>query len=928
MPDPVPGPDPTRAERLRRELADLERAIAEESARAALSARAQARRRAEGIDRLIAGVIEEAIAESRPGAARGAGANGKPDTQLSLPALATGRPKRSRRVSHGHAVEFAVVATGGYGRAELSPRSDVDLLFLVPRGRGAAGARERQLVERILYDLWDSGLEIGHSVRTVAECVEVGKREVTARSALLDHRYVAGDRDLYASFASHLERRLFRADAAGFVGAKLLEIARRRERWGTAVSRNEPNVKEGEGGLRDAHTALWIARAVWGIADAPGLIARGLARAEDVAEFEASFEKLLQVRARLHELAGRKEDRLAFDRQPQVAEALGYSADAGASATERFMQELTQAMASVQRFLQLVVDRMPDRFHARADKMGARGLVHVPEAADRSARLRDRSIRIRRGRLLFADPVRAMDNPVEMIRIFAVSAERDLPLHPESRDLIRRERERIGEVRDQSAAAHAFLELLLNPAGDRVERALLEMNDLGALGALIPEFRALYYRVQHDSYHVYTSDAHLIVAAANVHRLLGGAWDEAEPRLTEVARRVPLRTLVLGVFLHDIGKSQRGHTEAGLRMLPAISKRLHMAEGEYRDVWFLTEQHLLMSHVAQRRDLSDPRTIADFVEKVGTRERLDLLYALTFCDIQAVGPGTWTAWKGALLRELHEKATSAIEHGPASVEQELARRAEETRRGARTYLPARVHDAGAAEFLERFLAVLPARYFGQTDPEGVVDDFVLHRSVDRQGLKVAARVLPERRATEVTFIAKDRPGLFADLTGALSAAGLSIRTARIHTTRDGLVIDRFEVAGGDGAAVDLQVLDRMVRDLLWVLTGKQTADELLARRKAPVYGRGHVPEKPPRVEIHNDASDEATVVDVFAHDRLGLLHDIASVLSRHRLDVDVAIVSTKVDQVADSFYVRELGASKLNDPSKIESLRADLLQIL
>ncbi len=884
---PPVGSDPERAARLKARVADLESAIAAQK----LSPRDQARMRAGGVDQILREVLAAAqarLAEAKQGTMLGKGRNGRGP------------------------VDLAVIGTGGYGRAELSPRSDVDVLFLVPGKDSRKADTQRALIEQVLYALWDSGLEIGHSVRTIAECVAVGKKDVPARSSLLDHRFVAGDRDLYADFADQLETKLFKVDPASFVGAKLLEIAKRRERWGAAVSRNEPNLKEGEGGLRDAHTALWIARAVWGIHDAHGLVARGLARPGDVAEFDSAFERLLEVRSVLHKLAGRKEDRLGFDRQEPVARALGFADSKRGSATELFMQSLTQSMAAVQRFLQLVVDRMPDRFHKKAEGLG------LAPKADAKAKA-PKGFGARRGRLLFADPEAAAENPVALIQAFVVSAQKRLPLHPEARDLVRRERDRIVAVRGRKDAVEAFFELLLHHDPDGVERALLEMNDLGALGAFLPEFDALYYRVQHDTYHVYTCDAHLIIALANVHRLLGGRWEESEPNLTQLARKLPLRTLALGVLLHDIGKSERGHTEAGLRMLPSIAKQLRMTKAEEETVHFLIEQHLLMSHVAQRRDLSDPHTIADFAQKVGSRERLDLLAALTFCDIQAVGPGTWSEWKGALLRELHAKASRMLTEGADAVADEVRRRADEARHVARKRLQKR--DEKLVPDFEVFLAKVPDRYFAHADAETVVDDFLLSRMEAKQGLKVGARVLPERKTTEVTFQAPDRPGLFADFTGALAAAGLSIRTARIHTV-DGMAIDRFEVIGGDGGPVDLLALDRMVRDLLWVLTGKQTAAELLAKRK-PATWKTAPKGRPARIEVHDDVSPEATVVDVYARDRLGLLHDIARTFHELDLDIQVAIVSTKVDQAADSFYVREQKGGKLT-PEREAHLKAEL----
>ncbi|HVO30303.1 MAG TPA: hypothetical protein VMV18_06190, partial [bacterium] len=580
-----PGSDPARAAKLKERIAAMELELERPtpgSARPGALERAHAR--AKAVDGIVSEVLDEAL-----------DAAGIPRDKCGI----------------------AVVGVGGYGRAELSPRSDVDLVFVLdgrpPRLPGVKPAPDaadprRAVVERALYALWDSGLEIGHAVRTIADCIAVGRKEVTARSSLLDHRFVAGSRDVYDHFAGALEKRLFKIDAPGFVTAKLLEISRRRERFGAAVSRNEPNLKEGEGGLRDAHTAMWIARAVWGLRDANGFTHARLARKEDVAEFLAAFERLLEIRSELHRLSGRKEDRLSFDRQEAVARALGF--DGGVHATERFMQTVTQTMAAVQRFLQLVIDQMPARFHAHAERAHAIPHRHPVARAPRG-------FRVRRGRVLFVDGEAASHAPDMMVRIFAVSARLGIPLHPEARALVRSHLPALGAARDQRPAVEAFWDLLLTPEADAVERALLEMNDLGALGAFLPEFAPLFGRLQHDTYHVYTCDAHLLLAVANVHRLVAGKWEGKEPLLTELGRALPIRKLVGGVLTHDIGKSEPSHTAVGLRMLPRIAAQLRMSADEQAQIHFLIEQHLLMSHVAQRRDLSDPKTITDFAHAVG-----------------------------------------------------------------------------------------------------------------------------------------------------------------------------------------------------------------------------------------------------------------------------------------------------------------------
>lgn len=808
----------------------------------------------------------------------------------------------------GASVPVAVVATGGYGRQTLSPHSDVDLLFVVPP-QSTDDEAVRQVIEAVLYPLWDSKRVIGHAVRTIADSIEVGRKEMTVRSAMLDHRFVAGDRAVYDRFVRRLERRLFSTDKTRFVRFKLEEIAARRERSGDTAFRNEPDVKEGEGGLRDAQTALWIGRTVWDARTPTALAQEGLITREQVTEWHAATEHLLAVREFLHEASGRKMDRLSFELQAEAAARFGYESSEKGHAAELFMRDLLIHQSSIQRILADVVDHLPRRYREQTERSKPRR---------RRRRVPD-GFRVDNGSLRFTSSRRLRSRPQDMVRIFAISATHDLPVHPRARQAIR---SHLGDIDDDTRtdmdAADAFLTLLTHENG---ASRLRLMNALGLLGAYVPEFEANFCRMQYDKYHVFTVDAHSIQAVQELQRVFSGRYAQQQRLLTQVAEEVERVPVTLGTFLHDVGKGAgSGHVAAGARMVPVICERLGVAPDDADLVLFMELEHLLMSYVAQRRDLEDPKTIRDFAERVGSMQRLRALYLMTFADIRAVGPSTWTEWKGQLLRELYVKAAALIEaREEADPAQLLLERAGERRSEARARLLESYDAADVDAFLDRF----SPRYFATTPAESVASDFSLVRAPLTRPVRVSARVLAAEQLTELTFYSKDRRGLFAHLAGVLAAGRLSVRAARIHTTQDGFALDRFEVSGEDGQPVtDLTQLQRIVDNANAVVEAGD-AKALLQRARPTWAGPRHGPRAGKvTIEVHNDASENFTVVDLVAPDRMGLLHDITQTLADHELDIAVAIVSTKVDSAADTFYVRraESGQARKLTDTEIQAL--------
>lgn len=820
-------------------------------------------------------------------------------TQLSKLAFSDAEPGKSALKG------IAVIATGGYGRSELSPHSDIDLLFAIDGKRLQQGPEELQyLSQSVLYPLWDAGLTVGHAVRSVTESIKFGQTDMTSRSALLDHRFLWGDRDFYRSFIKRIERDLFNKRKKDFVGFKLAELGERRRRTGQAVYRNEPELKDGEGGLRDAQTAMWIGQTVWNARTPTALAGHDLVTRDQVTEWIQATEYLMKVRRVMHFAAGRKDDRLSFERQSEIAQVFGHETNQLGLDVEHFMRELLIHQAGIQRFLNDVLDRLPTRYRPDDQKTP----IALPALVPREFRLNE-------DRMTFRSFKNFERRAVDFLRILQAAAESGVPLHTTARQAIRTNLDHVDEsVQRDPGAAKAFLSLLTNLTyGGKL---LDEMNTVGLLGRFIPEFEDVFCRAQYDRYHVYTVDAHSVQAVKELHKVFRGLVADEEPVLTEVAARVERLPVIFGTFLHDIGKGAgTGHVVAGARMVPVICARLGLSSEDEALILFLETQHLLMSHVAQRRDLSDPETINDFVQKVGDVRRLRALYLLTYADIKAVGPKAWNQWKSSLLRELYLRSLAAFE-GQGPTEQDHGA---EIRNQASKMLYERFDSDVVDEFIGRF----PSRYFESTNPEIIVEDFSVASLEQDKKVRVQARNLTHEGMTELTFYTKDEAGLFATLCGVLTGSGLSIQSARIYSTLDGFVLDRFHVTGSAGEPIESPTaIEQIVQSAQGVLEGSISVSKLLSKERSKWKSSAMEPTlAPTRVEVHNNLSKEYSVIDLFTQNRLGLLVDIAKTFESHDVDISVAIVSTKVDQAVDTFYVHHQSGRKLSSDElgKLES---------
>jgi [protein-PII] uridylyltransferase len=749
----------------------------------------------------------------------------------------------------------AVAAVGGYGRGLLLPRSDVDLLLLHDGSDPDALAR---LADDLLYPLWNAGLEVGHAVRTPEGCEEAtGRLDVGA--SMLDIRCVAGDDDLVADVAERIES-WARRDPRAFAVAVREDSARRGDRFGSAAHLLEPDLKEGSGGWRDLHSIWLLEKAVGRRLEEAGHL-----RAREREALAAAEEFLTRIRSALHLETGKRGDRLVLDHQPAIARAMGFEDEPRLISIDGLMRALFEHAREIEFVLRAAIERLLEEgAPAIAPPTFPAGVLEALAGEAEAGR----------------EPSAALLDSID-----------DLDLR--------------GEVAWDGAVREAFIRLLR--AGDRGVASLEVLDRLGVLACFIPEWADVRCRPQRDPYHRLTVDAHLTRSLRTMGRLLAGEGAGDDPVQAEAVRQVgDVDAVLLGTLLHDIGKiGAGGHVPVGSRVASSILDRMG-AEPPVRDlVGFMVARHLLLPDTATRRDLSDENLVLDVAAAVGSPERLAALYLLAKADAEATGPAAWTSWRRTLIRELVAKVQHVLERGEMGTElaEQLAERVDRIR--------GLLDDEPDAE-VDRFLARMPRAYLLTVEPPRVARHYATIappvgakevRAVHFEGVRPGTY--------EVLVVAQDRSGLLSWIAGSLALAGMSILTAHVFTTEDGVAADLFEVEG----VWEPEVPERRWREFRGVLRRAIDGSISLERRvdeKRRWYPAPRVP-TPITVAVDNDASDFSTVVEVGAPDRIGLLYDITRTFAELGLDVHLAKVATFEGRVVDSFYVRDALGPKLTD---------------
>ena len=802
---------------------------------------------------------------------------------------------------------IALIAVGGYGRGEMAPYSDVDIAFLTPYKQ--TGWTE-QVIESILYTLWDLGLKIGHSSRSLDEMVRMAKGDLTIRTALLEARYVWGDQALYDEASARFDAEVVAGTARSFIAEKLAERDARHKRMGDSRYVVEPNLKEGKGGLRDLHALFWIGKYMHRVSSVAELVERGLLTRVELRQFQKAENFLWAVRCHLHAVAGRGEERLTFDVQREIAARMRYADRPGRSAVERFMQHYFLIAKQVGDLTGVFLAHLDDQFAPKGRRFSLAGLRRSPR--DLQGFVLDR------GRLALPADDWFVSDPVRLVTLFSLADRHQFEIHPQAMRAANRDARLIdGAVRNDPRANAMFLEILTSPRDP--ETVLRWMNEATVFGRFVPDFGRVVAQMQFDMYHHYTVDEHSIRAIGLLARIEKGDLGEDHPVATAIIKQISSRrVLYAAVLLHDIAKGRGGdHSVLGAEVAEKLCPRFGMTAAETETTAWLVRTHLLMSATAFKRDLSDFKTILDFASLVQSPERLRLLLILTVVDIRAVGPGIWNSWKRQLLSDLFNGAEEVLRLGHKQT-------GRKERVGAKQDALARALGWPATRFAQ-FRKRLPEAYW-IAEPADILERNARHvESAGDRLLSISAQVYPDRGATLLTVYAADHPGLFYRIAGAIHLAGASIIDARIHTTRDGMALDNFLIQDPFGQPFDDQArLKRIETAIEDALANRSKLIEQLAAR-LPARARAHAFSVEPNVLIDNNASNRYTVIEVNAQDRPALLNALAHALFLSSVTIRSAHIATYGERAVDTFYVTDLTGEKISDAARLRGLEEHLL---
>lgn len=813
---------------------------------------------------------------------------------------------------------MTVAAVGGYGRGTLAPGSDIDLLFILADRRSG---REEDVAQFVLYVLWDMGFKVGHATRTIDECIRLSRSDITIRTAILEARRICGAAALFDALTERFDTQVVRSTAPEFIEAKLAERDQRHRKSGDTRYLVEPNVKEGKGGLRDLNTLFWIAKYFYRIDDEAELVKLGVLSKGEFKVFKKAEDFLWAVRCQMHFLTGKAEERLAFDIQREIAEALGYHDHPGLSAVERFMKHYFLVAKDVGDLTRILCAELEDQQAKEAPGITAmisRFTARTRKIAGTLDFLEDR------GRITIADKDVFKRDPVNLIRLFHLADINGLEFHPDALKRVTRSLRLVkNELREDAEANRLFLSILTS----RRDPALIlrRMNEAGLLGRFIPEFGKIVAMMQFNMYHHYTVDEHLIRTVGVLSDIDNGRDNDAHPLASSLMPNIEERqALYVAIFLHDVAKGRpEDHSIAGARVARKLCPRLGLSPKQTELVAWLIEVHLKMSMIAQARDLNDRKTIEDFAQIVQSLDRLKLLLILTVCDIRAVGPGVWNGWKGQLLRTLYYETELMLSGGFSEV----------SRRERALFASEQLAKALASweeADRQRYLGLHYEPYLLSTE----LDDQIRHadfvREADREGRVLATMVRTHsfHAITEITVLSPDHPRLLTLVAGACAAAGANIADAQIFTTSDGRALDTILINREFKDDADeirrATSIGRLIEDML---SGKKRLPDVIApKSKQP--RKSHAFRVAPAVTISNSLSNKFTVIEVEGLDRTGLLAGITAVLSDLSLDIASAHVSTFGEKVIDNFYVTDLVGHKIVSETRQANIIARLKAVM
>ncbi len=803
---------------------------------------------------------------------------------------------------------LTVFAVGGYGRGEMAPFSDVDLLFLTPYKMTAWA---ESVIESTLYMLWDLKLKVGHASRTIRECIRLGTDDFTIRTTLLEKRLLYGDDRLAGDLDHRLRNDLFKGTEREFVEAKLEERDARHEKQGERYM-VEPNVKEGKGGLRDLQSLFWISKYLYHVDKASDLVDHGLFMEDEFETFLKAENFLWATRCHLHLVTNRATEQLTFDLQVEVAERMGYKDRAGRRAVEVFMQEYFRHATAVGDLTRIFLTKL-EAAHVKSEPL-------LQRLFTRKRKLKTGYKEVH-GRLAILDETDFLSDPLNLLRIYEEALRTGLLIHPDAMRLVTANLDLINDEFRQSAEAQKlFLGLLLKHGNP--ERALRRMNELGVLSAFIPEFEPIRAMMQFNMYHSYTVDEHTIQCVSQLAKIERKELTEDLPIASSILDAgVNRKVLYVAMLLHDIGKGRdEDHSILGARIARKVAPRLGLKPKEVDTVEWLVRYHLLMSDMAQKRDIADPRTVRDFAKAVQTRERLDLLCVLTVCDIRGVGPNTWNNWKASLIRALYRQTRRAMEGGLEALNRE--QRGTDAKRNLREALT----DWDAKDLKTELERHYPP-YWQGLHVTAHEDFALLLRDISESEVRIQLTPDEDRDATRVCFALADHPGIFSRMCGALALVGANVVDARTYTTKDGYATAAFWIQDADGSPYEADRLPRLTQMIHKTLGGEViTGDAMQSRDK--IKKRERAFRVPTHITFDNEGSEIYTIIEVDTRDRPGLLFDLTRTLSNGNVYINSAVIATYGEQVVDTFYVKDMFGLKFYSPAKQRALERKLRQAI
>ncbi len=840
----------------------------------------------------------------------------------------------------------SLVALGGYGRAELCPHSDIDLMFLFPSKARTSLVTPLQehLTQEILYPLWDCGLKVGHSTRTVDEVFNEARTEIQSKTALLESRRLAGSKTLYTTFADAYRKYYTQEHPTAYIAARLEDQISRREKYGRSVFLQEPDIKNGVGGLRDYQNTIWMARVKLDIDDIEEVVNQNYLRSNELKAFQRAYDFLLRVRNELHFQSKRPTDVLDLEAQPRIALGLGYTTPDMLRRVELFMRDYYRAAQEIYRTSKLVENRLALTLEAPPDTKFSFREVIRSRRYEKVRRLD--GFNLRGAELSAGSPDVFLENPARLVRVFRHSQRHSAKIHFDLQSLIREQGHLIDESVIHSEDANTSFKAILQEPGS-VYPTLSLMHELGILGRFIPEFDKLTCLVQHEYYHRYTADIHTLNTIRELDAVLSEDDERSQKYRKALHETSEPMLLYLILLLHDIGKAKgiRGHAESGVEIADPLLRRLGIGKANREIVAFIIRNHLIMARFWQKRDVDDPATADAFAQQVSESDLLRYLYVHTYCDARGTAAGLWNSYKDTLHTQLYRTTMERFIHGEALPERHSARLTMIRQELIAKQLPNVREEEISAHF-----NLLPDRYFLNTTQP----DIILHLDMVNRLLNTIAstdsigslRPVVEwrddlnRSLTVVHVVTWDRAGLFYKLAGAFSVAGLSILSSKVVSRSDHIAIDTFFVTEPGGGVVESTKAQKLFNDALEkaLMHNKdllpaivdQAQKQASAKRYSRDSGRAEIVQAtfPPRVDIYHELSMERTIVEIQAPDQIGLLFRVAKTISEHRFDITFARVGTERHVAIDTFYIVDVSEEPVSDPNRLHTLREALIAIV